>query len=244
MQEDLLIQRIQTWRHVFKLDPNRHISDSDLQRICESGTDAIVIGGTDGVTYDNTFHLFQKVQSYGIDCVQEIAQLDAVVPGFHGYFIPAVFNTEEMSWFMGKHFTALKTYGDWIPWDDVLLEAYVSCNPEAKVSQLTQANTDLNVRDMIAYAQLADRLYHVPIFYVEYSGVFGDVEKVKAVSQTLHTARLFYGGGIQTQQQVHQMARWADTIIVGNLIYEDIEQALRTVGWTQEIDKGSFKEME
>lgn len=239
-----MIKRIQTWRHLFKLDPNRPISDSDLQQICESDTDAIVIGGTDGVTYENTFHLLQRVQSYEVYCVQEIAQLDAVVPGFYGYLIPAVFNTEEMKWFMGAHLTAIKTYGDWIPWDHVVLEAYVSCNPDAKVSQLTKANTDLSVRDMMAYAQLADRLYHVPIFYVEYSGTFGGVEKVKAVSQTLRTARLFYGGGIQNQQQVHQMARWADTIVVGNLIYQDIEKAIQTVAWTKEIDKGSLRDME
>jgi len=29
------------WKHVFKLDPNKEIDDQSLERICESGTDAI-----------------------------------------------------------------------------------------------------------------------------------------------------------------------------------------------------------
>ena len=38
------------WRHVFKLDPNKELSDERLEKICESGTDAIIVGGTDGIT--------------------------------------------------------------------------------------------------------------------------------------------------------------------------------------------------
>ncbi len=38
------------WNHIFKLDPAKEISDEDLDAICESGTDAVIVGGTDGVT--------------------------------------------------------------------------------------------------------------------------------------------------------------------------------------------------
>ena len=44
-----------TWRHVFKLDPNKEISDRDLELLCESGTDAIIVGGTDGVRWITPF---------------------------------------------------------------------------------------------------------------------------------------------------------------------------------------------
>ena len=36
------------WKHVFKLDPNKEITDEALEKVCESGTDAIMVGGTDG----------------------------------------------------------------------------------------------------------------------------------------------------------------------------------------------------
>lgn len=32
------------WKHVFKLDPNKEISDEALEKVCESGTDAIMVG--------------------------------------------------------------------------------------------------------------------------------------------------------------------------------------------------------
>ena len=34
---------IKKWRHIFKLDPAKHISDDDLNAICMSQTDAIMI---------------------------------------------------------------------------------------------------------------------------------------------------------------------------------------------------------
>ncbi|EIT84883.1 PcrB family protein, partial [Fictibacillus macauensis ZFHKF-1] len=35
----------EVWKHVFKLDPAKEISDAHLELLCESGTDAIFIGG-------------------------------------------------------------------------------------------------------------------------------------------------------------------------------------------------------
>ena len=35
----------------------KRLSDDHLERICESGTDAIIIGGTDGVTLEKIFRL-------------------------------------------------------------------------------------------------------------------------------------------------------------------------------------------
>ena len=59
------------------------------------------------------------------------------------------------------------------------MEGYCVLNPEAKVAQLTEAKCNLTEDDVIAYARLADKLLHLPIFYLEYSGTYGDVELVK-----------------------------------------------------------------
>ncbi|SHF29740.1 putative glycerol-1-phosphate prenyltransferase [Seinonella peptonophila] len=229
----MLDKKIRRWRHVFKLDPNRMLSDLALEMICKSDTDAIIIGGTDGITYENTQQLLDRVRKYPVFCVQEISKIDAVVPGFDGYLIPAVLNSGDTNWFLGAHHQALKAYGDFIPWNHVLLEGYLTCNPEAKVSRVTKANTDLTVDDCVAYVRLADRLYRLPIFYIEYSGTFGDVEIVKAARSEVSSARLFYGGGLTTEEQVKTMAPHVDTIVVGNLIYFNAQRAVQTVAWVK-----------
>ena len=68
----------------------------------------------------------------------------------------------------------------------------------------------------------------LPSFYIEYSGKYGDVDVVKRVSEELNETLLFYGGGIKSLAQAKEMSTYADVIIVGNIIYEDIELALET----------------
>lgn len=66
------------WKHVFKLDPNKEISDEALEKVCESGTDAIMVGGTDGITLENVLHLMARVRRYTVPCVMEISSVETV----------------------------------------------------------------------------------------------------------------------------------------------------------------------
>jgi len=218
-----------SWKHVFKLDPNRPIGDTELEQICESGTDAVIVGGTDGVTLDNTLQLLSRIRQYAVDCVLELSNLDAVTPGFDLYFVPAVLNAGHNKWIVGYQQEALKDFGDILDWDEIVAEGYVVLNPEAKVAQLTEASTTLEHDDVIAYAQLSDRLFHLPVFYLEYSGSYGDPVLVQKVKRTLNQATLFYGGGIDSPEKAREMAEHADVIVVGNLIYDDLKQAIKTV---------------
>ena len=84
--EEVRMYDVREWRHVFKLDPNKRISDDHLERICESGTDAIIIGGTDGVTIEKILDLMARVRRYTVPCVLEISSIETVTPGFDLYF--------------------------------------------------------------------------------------------------------------------------------------------------------------
>lgn len=217
------------WRHVFKLDPNKSISDEQLERICESGTDAIIVGGTDGVTLENVLDLMARVRRYTVPCVLEISSIETITPGFDLYFIPTVLNSHNPKWITGLHQQAIKEYGDIMNWDEFSFLGYCILNKDCKAAKLTEANTELSKEDAAAYAMMAERMFHLPVFYLEYSGTYGEPAVVKEVKSALENTLLFYGGGISNREQASEMAALADVIVVGNSLYEDIDEALQTV---------------
>ncbi|MGV3464031.1 MAG: heptaprenylglyceryl phosphate synthase [Heyndrickxia sp.] len=220
---------VREWRHAFKLDPNKEISDENLEKICESGTNAIIIGGTDDVTLEIVLNLMARVRRYTVPCVLEISNFESITPGFDLYFIPSVLNSESVKWVTGLHHEAVKEYGILMNWDEILVEGYCILNNDCKAAKLTQARANLNVEDVEAYAMMAENLFKMPIFYLEYSGIYGDVDVVKAAKSHLRNTKLFYGGGIESVEQAEEMSQYADVIVVGNIIYKDINQALKTV---------------
>ncbi len=60
------MKHLRQWRHIFKLDPEKSISDSALERICTSGTDAIMVGGSSGVTFNNTVELLSRIRTHPV----------------------------------------------------------------------------------------------------------------------------------------------------------------------------------
>ncbi|WP_456276916.1 heptaprenylglyceryl phosphate synthase [Bacillus sp. AK128] len=220
---------IKEWKHIFKLDPNKEISDEDLERVCESGTDAVMIGGSDGITEDNVLNMLVRIRRYSVPCVLEVSTVDSISPGYDFYFVPTVLNSLDRKWILDLHHQALLEFGDIMNWDEIYAEGYCVLNSDSKVAELTNAKTNLNEEEVIAYARMADKLLHLPIFYMEYSGVYGNPSLVQKVNDVLDTSRLFYGGGIETVEQAKEMGAAADTVIIGNLIYDNIGQALKTV---------------
>ncbi|TRZ36141.1 heptaprenylglyceryl phosphate synthase [Niallia circulans] len=220
---------VREWRHVFKLDPNKEISDEHLEKIAESGTDAIIIGGTDGVTLENVLSIMSRVRRYTVPCILEISTIDSITPGFDLYFIPAVLNSKDAKWVTGLHHEAVKEYGEIMNWDEILVQGYCILNSDCKAAKATDAMTDLTADDVGAYAMMAENMFNLPILYLEYSGIYGDVEVVKEAKRHLSNTVLFYGGGIKSLEMAQQMAKEADVIVVGNIIYEDLAAALSTV---------------
>jgi len=220
---------IQEWRHVFKVDPNKEITDEGLELICESGTDAVIVGGTDGVTLDNVLNLMARIRRFTVPCVLELSNIESVTPGFDFYFIPTVLNSRNTKWIVDLHHKAVKEFGELMNWDEIVMEGYCILNKDCKAAVLTEANAELNEDDVVAYARLAEHMYRLPIFYLEYSGRYGDPQIVKKAKEVLQNTKLFYGGGIESPEQAKEMAQIADTVVVGNLIYNDLQTALKTV---------------
>lgn len=217
------------WRHVFKLDPNKEISDDRLEKICESGTDGVIVGGTDGVTLEKVLDLMARIRRYTVPCVLEVSSIEIVTPGFDLYFIPTILNSKDTKWITGLHHKAVKEFGEIMDWEEIVMEGYCILNEECKAAKLTSAMADASTEEVKAYAMMAEKMFHLPIFYLEYSGKYGDVQLVADVKKVLEKTVLFYGGGISTVEQAKDMAKHADVIVVGNAIYDHFDQALATV---------------
>lgn len=231
----------QSWRHAFKLDPAKEIADDALGRVCGSGTDGIIIGGSDGITLDNVLDLAARVRRFNVPVVLEVSELEAIVPGFDYYFIPTVLNSDDPKWIKGLHHEAIRAYGNMMDWEELVPEGYCILNGDCKVAKLTGADAELTAEDVIAYARLAEHFFRLPIFYMEYSGKYGDPQLVRETAAVLDRTQLFYGGGIDSAAKAREMAAVADTVVVGNIIYEDLEQALSTVPAVAETATLSIK---
>ena len=220
---------IREWRHVFKLDPNKDITDEQLEIICESGTDAVIVGGTDGVTLENVLNLMARIRRYTVPCVLEVSSIESVTPGFDLYFIPTILNSRDPNWITGLHHKAVKEFGEVMDWNEFIMEGYCILNEDCKAAKLTNAVAQLTIEDVKAYAMMAEKMFRLPIFYLEYSGKYGDPSFVADAKKALENTTLFYGGGISSMKQAAEMAKYADVIVVGNVIYEDFQKALETV---------------
>lgn len=214
-----------TWAHVTKLDPDKNLTEDQLAEIATSGTDALMLSGTLNITKENMQELRDQVREYGLPLVVEPAGPEAVIAeGIDLLFIASVMNTSQSQWIVGKH-------KEWalhskIQWEKVVQEAYIVLNPASSVARVTGAECSIPAKEVAAYAEVADHYFQFPIVYIEYSGTYGDPEIVKAAAGALSNSVLYYGGGIDSGAKAAEMAQYADTIVVGNAVYDRGVQTL------------------
>ena len=209
------------WVHVTKLDPDRQLRPGDIDAIAASGTDALMLSGTLNVTKENLSFLQQQLKGYDLPLVMEPASPDSVLmQGIDYVFVPSVMNSTEVQWIVGKHRLWVQQQKQRVPWDRIVPEAYIVLNPDSAVGKVTKSVCNLTPDDVAAFTSVADHFFHFPIVYIEYSGTYGDPAVVKAASEVIDKSILYYGGGINSAQKAAEMSRYADTIVVGNAVYE------------------------
>ena len=217
------------WDHIVKVDPDKTLAEGEtFADVCRTGTDAIEIGGTTGVTVEKISAVIEACGEYDLPVYIEPGIDATVVHSEHlsGYLIPVVFNAGDISWITGAHKEWVRLDGD-IDWDATYTEAYIVCNPDSSVAQYTQADCDLDGEEVAAYATIAERMFGQDIVYVEYSGTFGDPGIVGAARDALDEATLFYGGGIDGYDVAYEMGNRADTVVVGDLVHDAGVEAVK-----------------
>jgi phosphoglycerol geranylgeranyltransferase len=211
------------WHHVTKVDPDKDLAPGDTyEDVVTTGTDAIEIGGTTGMTVENMTAVVDACSEYGVPLYQEPSNPSVVIDAgaLDGYLIPTVFNASDSFWVTGAHKEWVRIENG-LDWSKTHTEAYIVLNPDSAVARYTEADCDQTPDDVAAYAAVAERMFGQEIVYVEYSGTFGDPDHVSAAADAIEEATLFYGGGIHDYDTAKTMGQWADAIVVGDLLHEE-----------------------
>ena len=211
---------LREWRTILKLDPGRPLSDERLAEVCSWPVDAVIVGGSGGYGAGDVSTLLDRLRRHPLPVALEVTDLTTLCPDFDLYFVPLVLNSQKAEWIVGRQQQALKEFGRFVKGRRVFGEGYCILNPACTAAHLTEARTDLDAADVVAFARLAQDLFRLPIFYLEYSGVYGSPEVVAAVSEALDDTLLWYGGGIKTPAQAGEMGALANAIVIGNAVYE------------------------
>lgn len=211
--------RWKNWIHVTKLDPDKMLPAGAIAEIASSGTDALMLSGTLNVTAENMAALVKEAKASGLPLIVEPAGPEAVLwDGVDLVFVPSVLNSSDVQWIVGKHRSWIQRQK--VQWEKVVPEAYIVLNPDSSVGKVTRAACTLTGKEVASFAALADHYFHFPIVYIEYSGMYGNPAIVKEAAEAVESALIYYGGGINSADRAAEMARYADTIVVGNAVYE------------------------
>jgi len=221
------------WDHVVKVDPDKRlVAGESYEDVAATGTDAIMVGGTTGMTEAKMERVIKACGTYDVPVYIEPSHSGAVVHSgaLDGYLIPVVFNAGDVAWTTGVHKEWVRMDEE-IDWTRTATEAYIVLNPESSVAEYTGANCALSPEDVAAYATVAERMFGQSIVYVEYSGTLGDPETVAAAGDALDEAVLFYGGGVGDYEAARTMGRHADVVVVGDLVHDEgvaaVEETVR-----------------
>jgi phosphoglycerol geranylgeranyltransferase len=218
-----------SWDHIVKIDPDKTLVDGEsFEDVCATGTDALEIGGTTGMTEEKMARVVEATTAYDIPVYIEPSNVGAVVhrDGLDGYLIPIVLNAGDPFWVTGAHKEWARIDDD-IDWASTFPEAYIVLNPDSSVATYTEADCDLGRDDVAAYAEVAEQMLGQRIIYIEYSGMFGDSEIVRDAAAAVDEASIFYGGGIGGYDAAYEMSQHANTVIVGDLVHDEGVDAVK-----------------
>lgn len=211
-----------SWERLIKLDPEREHKEAMLDQVSKAQVDALVLGGTWGVTARNATDLALALRARKVrrPIWQEVSSECGIAFGVDGYLFPIVLNALDVDVLTRNYVRSLRSYRAVIPWNRCEAIGYIVMNDACAVAKRSRAEIPRDLEDVLAYAAYGTRLCGMKTLYLEYSGKFGDARVPQEVKRAFPHIHLVYGGGIESLEQLNCMKRFADTVVVGNALYE------------------------
>lgn len=240
--------------HVTKVDPAEALPP-DLEIL--EGTDLIMVGGSDGVTRENSLATIRAVREHFPETplFQEPYSAEHVsretIEAVDRVSVPAVYNGDREN-FVAKHlafFTEMgskpeSVIGSGLPvlgnlvesrgreaiaavTEKILPEGYVVQNLESKAAAVSGVERAFTPEQVTGAALATEAFYGFPIFYVEYSGRYGGPGDVVAASTYLEETVLLYGGGIDSRERASEILAAGADAIVVGDCFHDEPERYR-----------------
>lgn len=143
--------------------------------------------------------------------------------------VPSILKTKFPGWVDRK----LSSYiGDAIAaviLDKAVFEAYIIQNPDSTAARKAGVSESdvLSPQEARYYAISADSHLDSEVVYIEYSGSYDEEDAtsiIEAIESSLNWSRLWYGGGLNSREQVRTITEaGADAVVVGNVFHEIAE---------------------
>ncbi|MFC4246782.1 heptaprenylglyceryl phosphate synthase [Natribaculum luteum] len=238
--------------HVTKVDPAKALP-ADLEIL--EGTDLVIVGGSDGVTEDNSLATIEQIKSAFPETplFQEPYSSTHVsrdtIEAADSLSIPAVYNGDREH-FVGKHVdlftevgqkpeeivgTGVPIVGDLIASKGVDVvsdlatklfgEGYVVQHLESAAAAVSGVESTYTPEEVAGAALATEAFYGFPIFYVEYSGTYGGPTDVAAASRYLDETALLYGGSIDSAAKATEILEAGADAIVVGDCFHDDPKA-------------------
>ena len=210
--------------HVALIDPDKQPPEEAgkiAARMLAAGTDAVFIGGSTGVTSENTTSTTKAIkEATGLPVIIFPGGANALSKEVDGLLFMSMMNSKNLDMVIGAQVYAaplVKKLGI-----ETIPMGYVIVEPGMKVGQVGQA--DLIKRDDIpracAYAMAAEMLGMEMVYFEAGSGADVPVppEMIRAIKQCI-SIPLIIGGGIRTPEAAKAAREaGADIIVTGTLL--------------------------
>jgi phosphoglycerol geranylgeranyltransferase len=110
--------------------------------------------------------------------------------------------------------------------EEAVFEAYIIMNLDSAAAREANVTEDDLLTPQEAKARAVAAEYHLEseLIYLEYSGTFGEeeaVEIIEAIDEGVSWSRIWYGGGLDSRENVNRILNaGADSVVVGDVFHD------------------------